>query len=98
MHVDVKKISDERLSSCFSKETIGFRVALLNLDGNEVKSAKSLTIKQQGFLTKGSKSDYPICESIPEYKCSTRKDFVVYHNNRDIKNGVLVTEVVNFVG
>jgi len=99
LQVDVKKLSDERLNACFSKETMGFRVTLYDKKGREVKSAKSLTVKQEGLLTRGTKLLYPVCNSVPQYKCSIRKDLVLYNAKEDnLAQGFLVTEVVNFVG
>ncbi len=95
--VDIKKISDERLASCFNKNNMGYRVTLLDKDKNEIKTAKSLTVKQEGYLVK-TKKGYPVCKSIPEYRCSQRTDPVLYLSDDEKKFGFLVTEVINFVG
>ncbi|HLC86501.1 MAG TPA: hypothetical protein VJG30_04405 [Candidatus Nanoarchaeia archaeon] len=97
MHVDTKKLDDERLGSCFSKSSMGFRITLLDSQGREVKSAKSLTLKQEGYLTKGASVNYPVCKAVPEYKCSKRKELIVYHTENKIQSGFLVIEVVNRV-
>ena len=97
MTIDVKKISDEKLASCFTKSNMGYRITLLDKDKNEVKSAKSLTVRQEGYLVK-TKSGYPVCKSIPEYRCSQRIDPILYSSDDNKKLGFLVTEVINFVG
>lgn len=97
MNVDTKKLVDERLGSCFSKSSMGFRLTLFDDQGREIKSAKSLTLRQEGYLTRGATVDYPVCKAVPEYKCSKRKELVVYHTENSIKSGFLVIEVVNRV-
>lgn len=86
--IDTKKISPERLTSCFSNDNIGYSVKLSDLEGNEIKSAIS-TSQLSNYLS--------ICSGLHQYKCIEKKNYVLYQKDDNPYPGILTTEVIALV-
>lgn len=88
--VDLSKLSFNRLNSCFSKETTGYSINIMDINGTAIKSANNLNLKQAAYL--------PVCKTVPGYECLKKKNLVSYYDGIGIKTGFIVIEVINFVG
>lgn len=87
--IDIQKLNFNRLSSCFTKSTMGYVVNITDLNGKLVKSASNLNLRQEAYL--------PICKSVKGYRCLTKKSLVQYYNNNELKTGLMSLEVINLV-
>ena len=90
--VDLAKVSDAQLVDCYRKESLGYAIAVEDRSGKTVAAASVMSDDQKTF--------FPIClPSIASpYKCSTRKEYIVYKSGVERLPGVLVTRVINYVG
>lgn len=92
--IDLDKLTSERLSSCYSDKSLGFRVTLLSFDRTPLKTAEVLSITQKTYLGE----DLGVCQSLKRtHKCSVRTDLIKYKTDDAIKQGFLQLEVIQSV-
>lgn len=87
--IDLQKVDTSRLLNCFSKPNFGYLIKIDNLKGETIKSASNLDLRQQ--------LDFPICKTIPQYTCLSKKDIILYKDDQGIKTGYIEVGVINFV-
>ena len=87
--IDLEKLDTKRLLNCFTKTNLGYVITVKSFDGNIIKYASNLDLKQQLAM--------PVCKTIKQYKCRNRLDIVLYKDRDTIKTGYLNVEVINLV-
>ena len=86
--IDFNKFSDENLKKCHLNPYVGYATSLFDLAGNKLNFASSGS-ELNNYL--------PVCNSLPKlYKCSVRKNYVLYSKDNNIQQGILMTEVITF--
>ncbi len=86
--VDPTKIEDGRLINCFSQENLGYTIELFDLNRKSIKFSNP-DFRLNNYL--------PICSTLPEYKCTTKQDYVLYFKDNKFSPGILTTEVITIV-
>ncbi len=87
--IDLEKLNIDNLKTCYTKENLGYTVKIKTLDGNIIKSAKNLNLRQEAYL--------PICAKVNDVKCNIRRDLILYKENENIKTGIIEIEVITGV-
>ena len=89
--LDPGKITDGALAVCYRKESLGYEVTLRTTSGLALATGKVLTQEQSAELSMCGIS------KLSFYKCSLRKEYVLYAKEGKIVPGVLEVRVVNRV-
>jgi len=81
--IDFNRFS--KINQCYSRPNLGYSVSLFDLKDNKLN-----------FVSSESKLNdiLPICSSLPDYKCSTKKNYITYFKDNKLNNGFLVIEVI----
>lgn len=81
--IDLEKLNDNRLKSCYLKSNLGYRLTLFDLNEKEIRTAKSMTNEQELQLA--------FCK---QYKCTSSNEYVLYKEDNGLKPGILKIEAV----
>lgn len=88
--IDPAKLTHNKLKACFWKESLGYRVELLDRAGRALASAEVVTPQQKEYAL--------VCASENAfYTCSTRRDYVVYQSGNERLPGFLQVWVISHV-
>jgi hypothetical protein len=89
--IDPAKLTNEHLASCYKKASLGYELSLQALNGFNVASASVLSQEQ--------KENLPLCgvRAVSLYKCTERKEYVLYKKGDEVVPGFLVMRVMNRV-
>ena len=88
--IDLGKLNDDHLKNCYAKPNIGYKVTFLDEKRQEIKSAKYFpSLNQEKII--------PVCDTLPEFKCSSREVFTLTNSELTTK-GFLNIEVISHVG
>lgn len=83
--IDVNRMSPEILKNCFSKDRLGYTVKLTDLSGREIKSVDP-GLNLNVYI--------PICNALKNYKCSTKRNYIIFMKDKIQYSGILTTEVI----
>lgn len=87
--VDLERVNSDVITSCFSKQNLGYLVKISDLNRQVLKSASNLDLRQELYL--------PVCKTVKQYKCANKNDLVLYYEKGQIKTGYISLEVINLV-
>lgn len=88
--IDLEKVNDNRLSNCYTKKDFGYYIKIKDSNNKVIKTASNLDKNQETYL--------PVCKTIKNFKCVTKKDPILYYDNEELKIGKIEIEVIKVVG
>ncbi len=86
--IDLKKLSSETLSKCYTKEGFGYSIKILELNSTIIKEASNLNLQQ--------KADIKVCERVPGHECFTKKLLINFFDG-SLRTGYMEIGVINLV-
>lgn len=83
--IDLAKVSEDNLKSCFKKEGMSFNVRIIQ-DEQEIKKAETMNARDL--------SNFKVCYTVPKVKCLTKVEPVLIAGNQN--NALMKIEVIRY--